>query len=110
MVLHTSAGYRFAVISGADRLDLHKAADALEVKRHDLRSATEAEIEAGFSGCQVGATPPLGPRTPAELIDPRLLEYEHVLCPTGDHEHSPLLDPLDLARVTQARIDELRQH
>ena len=50
LVLHTPTGYRFAVISGADRLDLHKAADALEVTRHELRFATEADIEADFPG------------------------------------------------------------
>lgn len=84
--------------------------EQLEVNRHELRLASEAEIEAGFPGYQVGAIPPLGPRTPAELIDPRLLEYEHVLCPAGDHEHSLLLDPLELVRVTRARTVELRQH
>ena len=50
LVLHTPTGYRFAVISGADRLDLHKAADVLEVTRHELRFATEADIEADFPG------------------------------------------------------------
>ena len=109
VVLHAPAGYRFAVISGADRLDLHKAADALEVTRHELRLATEADIAADFPGYQVGAIPPLGPDTPAELIDPRLLEYEHVLCPAGDHEHSLLLDPVELVRVTGARVIDLRQ-
>ena len=29
VVLHTSAGYRFAVIAASDRLNLHKAAAAL---------------------------------------------------------------------------------
>jgi prolyl-tRNA editing enzyme YbaK/EbsC (Cys-tRNA(Pro) deacylase) len=110
VVLRMPAGYRFAVISGADRLDLHKAADALEAHRHELRLATEAEIEAEFPDYQVGTIPPLGPRMPAELIDPRLLEYEHVLCPAGDHEHSLVLDPLELVRVTGARTVELRQH
>jgi len=109
VVLRTSAGYRFAVISGADRLDLHKAAGALGANRHELRLATEDEIEADFPDYQVGAIPPLGPRTPAELIDPRLLEYEHVLCAAGDHEHSLVIDPLELVRVTGARTVELRQ-
>jgi Ala-tRNA(Pro) deacylase len=110
VVLHVLAGYRFAVISGADRLDLHKAADALGVTRNELRLATEEDVEADFPAYRVGAIPPLGPDTPAELVDPRLLEYEHVLCPAGDHEHSLLLDPVELVRVTRARVVDLRQH
>ena len=77
---------RFAVIAAWDRLDLHKAADTLEVPRHDLRLATEADMAADFSEYEVGAIPPIGPETPVELIDVRLLDYERVLCPAGDHE------------------------
>ena len=60
IVLHTSAGYRFAVIAASDRLGLHKAADALDVRRHDLRLATEADMAADFSRYEVGAIPPIG--------------------------------------------------
>jgi Ala-tRNA(Pro) deacylase len=109
VVLRTSAGYRFAVIPGSDRLDLHKAADALEVSRHELRFASEADMSVDFPAYEVGAIPPLGPDTPVELIDLRLLVYGHVLCPAGDHEHSLLLDPADLLRVTGARTVDLRQ-
>ena len=110
VVLRAPGGYRFAVVSGADRLDLHKAADALGVSRHELRLATEADMSGDFPGYQVGAIPPLGPDTPAEVIDPRLLEYEHVLCPAGDHEHSLVIDPAELVRATGARTVDLRQH
>jgi len=60
VVLHTSAGYRFAVLAASDRLDLHKAADALGVRRHDVRLATEADMAADFSRYEVGAIPPIG--------------------------------------------------
>src|SRR5947209_6951761 len=80
IVLHTPAGYRFAVIPASDRLDLNKAAAALEVSRHQLRLATEADMASDFAGYEVGALPPVGPDTPAELIDMRLLAYQHVLC------------------------------
>ena len=109
VVLRTPAGYRFAVIPASDRLDLHKAADALEVSRHELRFASEADMAADFPAYEVGAIPPLGPDTPVELIDLRLLVYGHVLCPAGDHEHSLLLDPADILRVTGARTVDLRQ-
>ena len=109
VVLHTSAGHRFAVIAASDRLDLHKAAEALDVRRGDLRFATEADMAAGFSGYEVGAIPPIGPDTPVELVDVRLLDYGRVLCPVGDHEHSLLVDPMDIVRVTRARSVDIRQ-
>ena len=109
VVLRTPAGYRFAIIPASDRLDLHKAADALEVSRHELRFASEADMAADFPAYEVGAIPPLGPDTPVELIDPRLLDYGHVLCPAGDHEHSLRLDPTDILRVTGARTVDLRR-
>jgi prolyl-tRNA editing enzyme YbaK/EbsC (Cys-tRNA(Pro) deacylase) len=109
VVLHTSGGYRFAVLAASDRLDLHKAADALDVRRHALRLATEADTAADFSQYEVGAIPPIGPDTPLELVDLRLLDYARVLCPAGDHEHSLLVDPMDIVRVTGARSVDVRQ-
>ena len=109
VVLHSSAGYRFAVIAASDRLDLHKAAEVLDVRRDDLRLATEADMAADFSQYEVGAIPPIGPDTPLELVDLRLLDYGRVLCPAGDHEHSLLVDPMDIVRVTGARSVDVRQ-
>lgn len=109
VVLQTPGGYRFAVIAASDRLDLGKAAAALDVRRHDLRLATEEDMAADFPGHEVGALPPLGPDTPVELIDMRLLAYQRVLCSGGDHEHSLLIDPADIVRLTGARMDDLRQ-
>ena len=110
IVLHTPHGYRFAVIPGSDRLDLYKAAAALGVGRHALRFATEADMAADFPAYEIGAIPPLGPDTPVELIDPRLLDFGHVLCPAGDHEHSLKVDPADIVRATGALTVDLRQH
>jgi prolyl-tRNA editing enzyme YbaK/EbsC (Cys-tRNA(Pro) deacylase) len=108
-MLRTSAGYRLAAIAAADRLDLHKAAEALDVPRSDLRFAAEADIAADFSQYELGAIPPIGPDTPLEPVDLRLLDYGHVLCPAGDHEHSLLVDPMDIVRVTGARSVGLRE-
>lgn len=109
VVLHSSAGFRFAVIAASDRLDLHKAAEVLGVRRGELRLATEADMEAHFIQYEVGAIPPIGPDTPLELVDLRLLDYGRVLCPAGDHEHSLLVDPMDIVRVTGARSVDVRQ-
>jgi len=88
VVLRTPGGYRLAVVCGSDRLDLHKAAEAFGIGRHQLRFASEADMARSFPVYEVGAIPPIGPDTPAELIDLRLLDYGLVLCPAGDHEHS----------------------
>jgi prolyl-tRNA editing enzyme YbaK/EbsC (Cys-tRNA(Pro) deacylase) len=109
VVLRTSVGYRFAVICASDRLDLHKAAAALGVSRHELRFASEADMATDFPAYEAGSIPPIGPDTPAELIDLRLLDYGQVLCPAGDHEHSLLVDPVDIVRLTEARTLDLRQ-
>jgi prolyl-tRNA editing enzyme YbaK/EbsC (Cys-tRNA(Pro) deacylase) len=109
VVLRTPGGYRFAVIPASDRLDVHKACAALELGRHELRLATEPEMAADFPEYEVGAIPPFGPRTPAELIDRRLLNYSRVLCPDGAHDRSLLLDPEDIVSLTAARSHDLRQ-
>jgi prolyl-tRNA editing enzyme YbaK/EbsC (Cys-tRNA(Pro) deacylase) len=109
VVLGTAGGYRLAVLCASDRLDLHKAADALGVSRRELRFASEADMAADFVVYEVGAIPPIGPDTPASVIDVRLLGYGQVLCPAGDHEHSLLVDPADIIRVTRAHTVDLRQ-
>jgi prolyl-tRNA editing enzyme YbaK/EbsC (Cys-tRNA(Pro) deacylase) len=78
-------------------------------RRAVLRLATEAEMAADFSQHEVGAIPPIGPDTPLELVDVRLLAYGHVLCPAGNHEHLLLVDPMDMVRVTGARSADIRQ-
>jgi Ala-tRNA(Pro) deacylase len=109
VVLHTPTGYTFAVIPASDMLDLSKAASALDVSRHELRLATEADMAADFPDYEVGAIPPIGPDTPDEVFDMRLLSYQRVLCAAGDHEHSLLLDPTDIVRVNAAQTADLRQ-
>jgi hypothetical protein len=42
-------------------------------------------------------------------FDLRLLDCAHVLCPAGDHEHSLLIDPIDIVRVTGARSVDARE-
>ena len=85
--------------------------------RRPLRSVWPARAAVCYRGgdgrrlpaYEIGATPPLGPDTPVELIDPRRLDYGHVLCSAGDHEHSLKVDPADIVRVTGALTVDLRQ-
>jgi Ala-tRNA(Pro) deacylase len=107
MVLRDGEGYRLAVIPASERLDLHKLRVLLEGSSH-LRLATEEEMADDFAGFEVGAVPPLGPMLPApEVLDRRLLGHERVLCTGGDHRHSVLVDPTELARITDARVADI---
>lgn len=107
IVLHDGNVYALAAIPAADRLDLHKLRELLGSSRR-LRLASEAEIARDFPSLEVGALPPFGPMVPAaEVIDKALLEQERILCPAGDHRHSVLVDPRDVARITAAKIADI---
>src|SRR5215216_2004131 len=99
MVLRDGEDYRLAVLPASCRLDLRKAREVLDASSH-LRLASEAEMETDFASFEVGALPPLGPMLPApEALDMRLMDHERVLCSGGDHRHSVLVDPRELARI-----------
>jgi Ala-tRNA(Pro) deacylase len=107
MVLRDGEDYRLAVIPASERLDLHKLRELLQASGH-LRLASEAEMADDFDPFEVGATPPLGPMLPAaEVLDRRLLGHERILCTGGDHRHSVLIDPNELARITEAQIADI---
>jgi prolyl-tRNA editing enzyme YbaK/EbsC (Cys-tRNA(Pro) deacylase) len=95
-----------AVIPAAHRLDLAKLAVAMGGTPAAL--ADEAEMARAFPDYEVGAEPPIGPLVNAPVvIDKSLLGHDEVVCAGGDHRHSLLLDPLQLARVSDATIAEI---
>jgi hypothetical protein len=109
VVLHTSAGYRFAVIAASDRLDLHTAAAAstfgdttsvwsprLTWRRTSLSMRSERSRRSALTRRW-------------SSYEHRLLDCAHVLCPVRDHEHSLLIDPIDIVRVTGARSLDARE-
>lgn len=101
------SGYLLAIVPASERVDLHKLRRVLGAGR-EIRLATEAEIARDFPTLQVGATPPLGPMLPrAEVIDQRLLEETRVLCAGGDHRHSIVLDPGELAFLADAQVADI---
>jgi len=107
VLVRDDAGYRLLVIQASDRLDLGKVRGLLGEGK-ELRFATEEELGAEFPQFELGAIPPLGPMLPApEIIDPRVLDHERILCNGGDHRHSVLIDPKELARVTGAQVADV---
>jgi Ala-tRNA(Pro) deacylase len=102
VLLRDAEGFRLAVVPASERLDLHKLRQLLEAGK-SLRLANEEEMASEFPGFELGAIPPLGEMLPAaEIVDRRLLDHDRVLCNGGDHQHSLLLDPRDLVRVSSA--------
>jgi prolyl-tRNA editing enzyme YbaK/EbsC (Cys-tRNA(Pro) deacylase) len=107
VVLDWEGGHRLAVVPACERVSLPKVRDLIGADRH-LVLADERELERDLPDFQLGAIPPLGPLVPAaEIIDHRLLDYGHVHCPAGDREHSLVLDPEDLVRVTGATVADI---
>jgi Ala-tRNA(Pro) deacylase len=107
VVLQDRGGYVLAIVPASDRLDLGKLRELLGASK-ELRLASEQEMAADFPGIEVGATPPMGPMLPrAEVVDPRLLEADRILCPAGDHRHSVLLDPRDVVRLADAKVADV---
>ncbi|MGH2955182.1 MAG: aminoacyl-tRNA deacylase [Solirubrobacterales bacterium] len=110
ILLRTDGSYILAVIPASERLDIRKVRDRLSAEG-EIRLATEDEIAADFSGFELGALPPFGPVLggAAQIVDRRLLDHERVLCNGGDHRHSLMVDPNEIVRVTEARVEDICQ-
>lgn len=107
VVLRDGSSYRLAVIPASHRLDLRKAREAFDASP-GLRLATEEEMKADLAAFDLGATPPLGPIVDApEILDRHLMEHDKILCTGGDHRHSVLIAPGDLARLTEASVADV---
>lgn len=105
VLLHTSDGYTLAVIPASERLDLDKASAAIGSA---AEPATEAELAVLFPDYELGAIPLFGRGAPkSELLEQRLLSQDWILCSGGDHRHSVLLSPSDLAELTSAKVADL---
>jgi Ala-tRNA(Pro) deacylase len=93
-----------AVIPAARRLDLDKLGAALGGKAPE-GLADEAQMAQAFPQFEIGAEPPIGPLVNSPVvIDKSLLGHDEVVCAGGDHRHSLLLDPLQLARISDATV------
>lgn len=109
VVLRGSSGYVVAIVPANQRLDLRKLREVLGATRQ-LQLIDEAAMAADFPEFEVGAIPPFGSELPAaEVMDARLLDEDRILCPSGDHTHSILIDPRDVAAVSNARVADICQ-
>ncbi|MGH2825854.1 MAG: YbaK/EbsC family protein [Actinomycetota bacterium] len=95
------------LVSGANRVDLGKAASALGLGDLDKADADSARAASGFS---IGATPPFGHATEIPvLMDADLLTHDQVWAAAGRPDTVFPLSPEDLRRATDAPTAELKQ-
>ena len=98
------------LVSGANRVDLTKAAEALELSRLDKANAEQARAATGYS---IGATPPFGLATKMQIvIDEDLLAHEVVWAAAGRPDSVFHVSPSKLAEVpgvTVAGVKEEKQ-
>src|SRR5688500_13831054 len=94
------------LVSGANRVDLTQAAEALGVSRLDKADADTARAATGYS---IGATPPLGLATEMRiLLDEALLDHETVWAAAGRPDSVFEVDPRQLEAATGATVTRLK--
>ena len=88
------------ITSGAHRVDLERAALALDCA--EVRAATPDEVRAA-TGFSVGGVPPFGHGLPV-LFDESLLRHDRVWAAGGDSNSLFEVDPRELIRCTTAQV------
>jgi Cys-tRNA(Pro)/Cys-tRNA(Cys) deacylase len=72
------------------------------------RLATDDELSRECPGLDAGALPPFGaPGPPLALVDRRVLSFNWVLANGGDHRHSIRVSPLEIIRLSCARVVDI---
>lgn len=95
------------LMSGANRLDLKKAAGLMGVKR--LRMATPQEVE-DRTPFKPGGVPPIGyPFKIKALMDQDLFAYDTVWAAAGDDHSFFPVSPEDLRSYTDALVGEIKK-
>jgi Cys-tRNA(Pro)/Cys-tRNA(Cys) deacylase len=99
---------RYAIIAmrAADRADYKKIADALGVRRADLRAATAEEVGADLD-MQQGGIMPMPVNGAVVLFDRAVGELDTIYCGTGRNDVTLEIAAADLIRVSGGRLAEL---
>jgi Cys-tRNA(Pro)/Cys-tRNA(Cys) deacylase len=101
-----SGGYAIIAMRGDGRADYKKIANALGVRRSDLKPATEAELVRDLGMTPGGVAPlPLGGAT--VLFDDRTLDLDVVYCGAGRPDATLEIKRADLVRVAGGAVADL---
>ncbi|MEA2423087.1 MAG: Ala-tRNA(Pro) deacylase [Thermoleophilaceae bacterium] len=88
------------------RLDMRRVRNVLGDPAARLASLPELARE--LPDLDAGALPPFGPPAPPlALIDRRVLSSSWVLANGGDHRHSLRVSPLEIVRLSRARVVDI---
>lgn len=95
-----------AVFPGNKRLDFHKVASAMGIKKATLASPEEATLE---TGCQIGAIPPFTFSSRIHLlVDPALVEeHDEIAFNAGRLDRSMVLNTEDYLRIAKPELHSL---
>lgn len=108
IVLTTSDTFVLAVLPASERLDRHKLRAVLGDNRVAL--ATEETLAGAYPDFELGAVPPIKPRSGDRvLVDRRLCENEFVLFEAGTHRESVRLKTSDLLLLADAELADICQ-
>jgi prolyl-tRNA editing enzyme YbaK/EbsC (Cys-tRNA(Pro) deacylase) len=94
------------VLHGRDKIDYKKTCEFLGVKRKDFNVASMESLEK--LGYTPGGISPIPLNEDAEIIiDSKILEYEKILCGSGDGEKTIEISSKDLLNVTGAAVQKI---
>lgn len=95
------------LLSGADRVDLAKAAHVVGVDHLDRASADDAKNATGFT---IGATPPFGHATEVKVfMDRGLLAFDELWAAGGRPDSVFPISPDDLAKASGAELVDISE-
>jgi prolyl-tRNA editing enzyme YbaK/EbsC (Cys-tRNA(Pro) deacylase) len=108
VAVRTGGALVTVALPASERLHLQRMRHLL--RDPDAQIAGEAELAAELPGLEPGALPPFGaPAPPLVLVDRRVLASNWVLVNGGDHRHSLRVSPLEMVRLSQARVVDIAQ-
>ena len=96
-------GFAIVALRGADRADYKRIADALGIRRADLRAADPADVATEL-GMQLGGIVPLPIKGALVLIDQAVAGLGTIFCGSGRNDVTLELEASDLLRLSAGRI------
>jgi prolyl-tRNA editing enzyme YbaK/EbsC (Cys-tRNA(Pro) deacylase) len=95
-----------AALHGRDKIDYKKISEFLGVKRKDINVAS-AELLEKFGYTPGGISPIPATENTEVIIDSKILEYEKIVCGSGDGEKSIEINSEDLLNITCAIVQKI---
>ena len=103
VVLKVGGKMAMAVVPSNTHVDLDSLREMTHAKTVEL--ATEAELEAQFPGCELGAMPPFGNLYGMDVyVAPELSEHEDIAFNSGTHTELVRLPYKDFDRLVRPKV------